>query len=327
MKDLIRSLVETTGPSGYEHNVREVVREAVTPYADEITVDALGNLIARKGSGGKKIMISAHMDEIGVIVTHVDKNGFARFTNIGGVLPKHCVGSHVRFLNGASGVVYSEGTAFYESPPLAKMYIDTGATSPKDSPVQIGDVASFSREFLDLGKRLASKAMDDRVGVAVGIEALRRLKDSPNEVYFVFSVQEEVGLRGATTSAYGVDPDLGIALDVTMTGDQPQGVKMEVKLGDGAAIKVRDGGMLADPRVVEWMVDTAKKEKITYQMEVLEGGTTDARAIQLTRAGVPSGCISIPTRYIHSPSEMVDLDDVEACIRLLVALLEQDIDW
>ncbi len=333
MKDLIKKLVDATGPSGYEQNVRALVRGEIEAYADEIHVDALGNLIARKGSAttqsasrGKKIMISAHMDEIGIIATHVDKNGFVRFTGIGGVYPRNCVGGRVRFLNGAGGVIGQEKAGPGETHPLEKMYIDMGATSPRDCPVKVGDVAAFERPFHDMGNRLVSKAMDDRIGVAVGIETLRQIKKTPHELYFVFSTQEEVGLRGATTSAYGVDPDIGIAIDVTASGDTPNGLRMEVGLGKGPAIKVRDGGMLSDPRVVAWMVAAAKKARLPHQLEILEGGTTDARAIQLTRAGVPVGCLSIPCRYVHSPSEMVDYNDVTNGVALLVQMFSNPVE-
>jgi endoglucanase len=190
----------------------------------------------------------------------------------------------------------------------------------------VGDVAAFDRPLAELGSRLVSKAMDDRIGVAVLVETLRRMGESPNRVYFVFSVQEEVGLRGATTAAYEIDPEVGIAVDVTRSGDTPKGVKMDVSLGRGPAIKVRDSGMLSDPRVVDWMVRTAAEGQIPYQLEVLEAGTTDARAIQLTRAGVPAGCLSIPCRYIHSPSEMVDFGDVENAVRLLGALVAGSVE-
>jgi endoglucanase len=268
------------------------------------------------------------MDEIGVMVTHVDENGYLRFIPIGGVRSLTCVGSRVRFLNGQTGVIYYERTRDLSKPlPFEHLYIDIGAARRADVTLRVGDVAAFERPFTDLGSRLVSKAMDDRIGVAVLIESLRRLAErgnrSPHHLYFVFSVQEEVGVRGATTSAYGIDPDLGVAVDVTNCGDLPNDIKMDVSLGKGPAIKVRDAGMLADPRVVEWMVETAKSEKIPYQMEVLEGGSTDARAMQLTRAGVPAGCISIPCRYVHSPSEMVDFDDVQNAVRLLVSLLEK----
>jgi putative aminopeptidase FrvX len=330
MKTLIQKLVETPSPSGYEAQIRLVIRSEVESLSDEIKVDALGNLIARKGkgsSGGLKVMLSAHIDEIGIIATHVDDNGFVRFTTIGGVRPLNCVGGRVRFLNGQIGVIgveRSEDPA--KVPAIDQMFIDLGFTSRKVASVKVGDIAAFERPFTDLGDRLVSKAMDDRIGVAVLIETLRQIKSTPHQLYFVFSTQEEVGLRGATTAAFGVDPDLGLAVDVTGTGDTPKGSKMEVSLGKGPAIKVRDGGMLSDPRVVDWMVRTAEKAKLPYQLEVLEGGTTDARAIQLTRAGVPVGCLSIPTRYVHSPSEMVDYNDVLNSVRLLVALLSQPVD-
>lgn len=329
MKSLIQKLVETPSPSGYEAQIREVIRSEVAPFADEVRVDALGNLIVRKGQvgpGGSKIMLAAHMDEIGIMVTHVDENGFVRFTPIGGVRPHNCMGGRVRFLNGTLGVIGMERQDDQNKvPTFEQLFVDVGAGTRAACPVRIGDVAAFERPFTDLGDRLVSKAMDDRIGAAVIIEVLRALNVSPHQLFFVFSVQEEVGLRGATTAAFGVDPDLGLAVDVTGTGDTPKCRKMEVGLGKGPAIKVRDSGMLADPRVVDWMVKTAEKDHIPYQLEILEGGTTDARALQLTRAGVPAGCLSIPTRYIHSPSEMVDYGDVQNAVRLLVELLSRPV--
>jgi endoglucanase len=169
--------------------------------------------------------------------------------------------------------------------------------------------------------------MDDRISVAVMIEVLRQLKESPFELYFVFTAQEEVGVRGATAAAYRIAPDYGLAIDVTQTGDTPKGTTMAVSLGQGPAIKVKDSGMIADPRIVSWMVETAKKAGLPYQLEVLEHGGTDARAIQLSRAGVPAGCLSIPCRYIHSPSEMVDLRDVENAVKLVTALLSSPVSF
>jgi endoglucanase len=329
MKELIQKLVETTGPSGHEAPIREVIREEIQPHADEVRVDALGNLIVTRGPGspqGKKIMLAAHMDEIGLIASHIDERGFVRFTTLGGVYREYCIGGRVRFLNGTRGVIGVERQE--DRNRLAgfeQMFIDVGADSRATCPVRVGDMAAFDRPFTDLGERLVSKAMDDRIGVAVLVETLRQLKESPHQALFVFSVQEEVGLRGATTAAYGLDPDLGIAIDVTASGDTPKGLKMNVALGKGPAIKVRDSGMLADPRVVDWMVRAAEGAKIPYQLEVLEAGTTDARAIQLTRAGVPAGCISIPCRYIHAPSEMVDFADVQNSVQLLLALLTQPV--
>lgn len=329
MKSLIQKLVETNSPSGYESKIRTVIRAEVEVYADEIRVDPMGSLIVRKGqlsSQGRRIMLAAHMDEIGLMATHIDENGFVRFTTIGGVRPHTCLGGRVRFQNGAMGVIGSERLEdMSKVSTFEQLFIDLGFSSRQESTIRIGDVAAFERPFVDLGQRMVSKAMDDRIGAAILIETLRQLKHTPHELYFVFSVQEEVGTRGATTAAFGVDPEVGLALDVTGTGDTPKTRKMEVSLGKGPAIKVRDSGMLADPRVVNWMVEGAEKQQIPYQLEILEAGSTDARAIQLVRAGVPVGCLSIPCRYVHSPSEMVDTGDVENSVKLLLELLSNPV--
>lgn len=333
MKNLIQKLVETPGPSGYEKTIRSVVRQEIEPLADEIRVDALGNLIARvgrKADGGQRILLSAHMDEIGIIATHVDERGFIRFLPVGGVLPRTCIGARVCFLNGALGVIGVERLGSVDRmPAFEHLFIDLGLSSKAESPVRVGDMAVFDRPFIDLGKRVVAKALDDRISVAVLIETMRRIKNdglsSPHEIYFVFSVQEEIGSRGAAVATFGLEPDLGLAVDVTGSGDTPRGLKMETALGRGPAIKVRDQGMLSDPRVIDWMVHAAQDAGLPYQMEILERGTTDAQLMQLSRAGVPVGCLSIPCRYIHSPSEMVDMDDVENSVRLLLGLLKDPV--
>lgn len=330
MKEWIQKLVETPGPSGYEDRVRDLISSETGPFADETRVDALGSLIVRKGrrqDGGKTIMLAAHMDELGVMVTHVDEKGFARFATIGYVYPHTCLGGRVRFLNGAQGVIGAEN--LNERDKVAgfdKLFIDTGATSRETCPVKVGDVGVFDRPFTEMGGRLVSKAMDDRIGAAILVETLKQIKSTPHTLLFVFTVQEEVGLRGATAAAYGVDPDLGIAVDVTDTGDTPKGIKMDVTLGKGPAIKVRDSGLIVDPRLVRWMAGAAEKLGIPHQYEVLDGGSTDAAVINLTRAGAPSICLSVPTRYIHSPSEMVDYADVQNSVRLLVEMVSNPIE-
>jgi len=329
MKSLIQKLVETPGPSGFEYQIRDVIREAIGDAADEVRVDALGSLIAKKGTKsdeGMRVMISAHIDEIGLMVTHIDSNGFIRFTNIGGINPLTCYGGRVLFMDGTRGVIGMDGLEPGKLPKLSDLFIDVGATSYEDCPIKVGDVCGFERPFIDLGKRMVAKSMDDRIAAAIAIEALKRLEQTPHEVHFVFSTQEEVGLRGATTAAYGVDPEVGFAVDVTRSGDTPRTAKkIATALGDGPAIKVRDSSFIADPRLVDWMVKRAVDAGIPYQLEVLEAGGTDGRAIQLTRAGVPAGCISIACRYVHSPSEMVDSEDVENAVRLLVKLLSEPI--
>ncbi len=332
MKDTIKKLVEAHGPSGYEDQVRALIQEEIEGLADEIRVDALGSLIARKGEateGGLKVMLSAHMDEIGVMVSYIDEKGFARFTSIGGVYPPTLIGNRVRFANGTVGTIQIEGEFGAwrgKALDMTKMYIDTGASGREEAPIKVGDAASFHRPMAEAGDRLIAKSMDNRISCAVLIETMRQLAHTPHAVYFVFSVQEEVGLAGARTSAYGIDPHLGIAVDVTLTGDTPEATPMAVSLGDGPAIKVMDGGMLAHPVVKDLMIERAEAAKIPYQLEILRGGTTDAYAIQLARAGVPSGCVSIPTRHVHTPSEMVDLKDVQNAVKLLVEILSQPID-
>ncbi len=329
MKSLIQKLVEIPGPSGFEYEIRDAIREEIGNVADDVRVDALGSLIARKGSktdGGMRVMISAHMDEIGLMATYIDDSGFIRFTNIGGVSPLTCYGGRVLFMNGIRGVIGMNGLERGKTPKLSDMYIDIGATSKEDCPIKVGDVCGFERPFLDLGKRMVAKSLDDRIAAAIAIEVLRQLDATPHEVNFVFSTQEEVGLRGATTAAFGVDPDVGFAIDVTRCGDTPRpSTKMATALGNGPAIKVRDSSFIADPRLVNWMVKTAEDSGIPYQLEVLEAGGTDGRAIQLTRSGVPAGCVSIACRYLHTPSEMVDTDDVENAVKLLVKLLSKPI--
>lgn len=328
MKELLQKITQTPGPSGFESAVREVIRTEIKPYVSDIRVDAMGNLIARVGkhtSEGMRIMIGAHMDEIGVIVSHVEKNGLVRFSNMGSVFPRYLPGSRVRFLNGTRGVIDSDKPDdLSRIQPINQFFIDVGATSDKECPVKAGDLAVFDREFVDLGTRVISKALDDRSCCAALIETIKALKDTPHELYFVFSTQEEVGSRGAMTAAYGLDVDLGIALDVTPVGNL-NGVKLQVNLGQGPAIKVRDVAFIADSGLVSWMVARAKALKISCQLEVLDIGSTDARVMQISKSGMRSGVISLPCRYVHSPSEMIDMGDYENMIKLLHDLLSHPV--
>ena len=329
MISLINRLVQIPGPSGYEAHIRQAIQKELEDLAVQIKTDNLGNLIVNQdfnGKKGKRIMLVAHMDEIGIMVKHIDQEGFVRFTTIGGVRPLNCVGGRVKFLNGVQGVIGSyQMTNPGEAPSIDQLFIDVGISSREKCPLQIGDVAVFERPFLELGERLVSKAMDDRIGVTILIETLRTLRKSDHQIFYVFSTQEEVGVRGATAAAFGVQPDLGLAVDVTATGDTPKGLKMNVRLGQGPAIKIRDSGMLADPRIIDWMEKAAQNLSMPHQREILDRGGTDARAIQLSRSGVPAGCLSIPCRYVHSPSEMVDINDVRNAVQFLVELLSNPI--
>lgn len=329
MIELIRKLTEAWGPSGYEHQVRALIKEEVRDLADEIRVDGLGNLICRVGNGGKKVMISAHMDEIGVMANYIEPNTqYLRFTNIGGLIYTTLHGSRVKFEDGTIGVIAAHdafGKGRTSATGLDNFFIDV--QTEDGIAVKDGSPAGFWRETQVRGNRVIAKSMDDRIGCVVAIEAMRKLKkQTPNELYFVFSVQEEVGLRGARAAAQGINPDVGIALDVCPTGDEIQNRKMAVKLGQGAAIKVMDTSLIVPPAIKNWMIDRAEKEGIPYQLELLTGGGTDAGAIHTSNAGVPSGCISIPTRFVHTTSETVDVGDVQNCVDLLAGLLANEIE-
>jgi putative aminopeptidase FrvX len=333
VKELIRELTEEFGPSGREDAVRELIKKRISGQVNEARVDPLGNLIAfkqgraKRGVQRRKIMLAAHMDEIGVIISHVDEKGFLRFARVGGVRPLHLLGSRVIFDDGRIGVIGREKPEKRtEFPAVDKMFIDVGVPDKEQLTKKVGDVAAFVRPFVDLGQRLVAKAFDDRIGCAVLVQTVLDLQTTPHDVYFVFTVQEELGLRGALTSAFGVEPDAAIAVDVTGTGDTPEAHPMAVSLGAGPAIKVKDGGMLAHPGIKNWMARTAQRLGLPHQFEVLEGGTTDAMAIQTSRAGVATGVLSIPCRYVHSPSEMVDYNDVQNAVKLLVGLLRGPVD-
>ncbi|HBK84674.1 MAG TPA: aminopeptidase, partial [Firmicutes bacterium] len=295
-------------------------------YVDEVQVDALGNLIAIKRGGGKKLMLASHMDEIGVMVTHIDENGFLRFHSVGGLSPFSLIGNRCYFANGTVGVFGMEKLDEIKDLSMKKIFIDIGVDSREEAlkKVSLGDTAAIKREFNDLGNRLVSKAMDNRVSCAVLIEALKQVQNPVYDIYAVFTTQEEVGLRGARVATFGITPDVGIAIDVTRTGDTPKSATMDVCLGKGPTVKVRDSSVLCTPAVRRHMEQVAKANGIPYQLEVLEAGGTDAGAIQLTKSGIPAGVMSIPCRYVHTASEMVDYRDVEQGVRLIVKLMETD---
>lgn len=329
MKEILKKVLGAYGATGHEENVAGVISELVKPYVDEIKTDALGNLICVKHGAGKRVMIAAHMDHIGFAVTNIDDNGFLRVANVGGINRLQAINRHVVFENGVNGIVSCETEKFDPANvPMDKLFIDIGARCKKcaSEKVKLGDVAVFASDIFELqNDLLASPAMDNRVGCAVAIGALKLLKEAANEVICVFTVQEEVGLRGARAAAYDIDPDLGIALDVTLCGDTPKGPKIAVKAGDGPCVKIMDNSLICSPKVVKLMEEVAEREGIPYQREVLTAGGTDAGAMQLTRGGVNAGVISIACRYVHSAVETVSVKDVENGAKLLSAILASEI--
>ena len=332
MKELINKITSEFGPAGNEEKIREFIQEQIEDKVDDIYTDNLGNLIAKiKGTGnGKKIMLAAHMDQIGLMVTHIDDDGFLRFTNIGGVNSNILVGKSVIFSDGTKGTIGIEKYDDIKNLKMSKLYIDIGVASKEEAQkkVSIGDSAVYAPNFNDNGERITSTYQDDRIGCYVLVDTIEKLakSETPHELYFVFTAQEEVGARGAKTAAFHIEPDIGIAVDVTGTGDTPEAPTMDVSLGEGTAIKVKDSGSITHPWIKELLVSTAEEHSINYQLEVLEYGGTDAMTIHTTKGGIPSGTVSIPCRYIHTPGETVDLNDVRASVDLLTKLLENEIE-
>ncbi len=327
MIDLIKKLTEAYGPSGREEEVHNLILHELEGYIDGYKFDNVGNLLVWKtGTSGKKVLFDAHADEIGLVVTNIDERGFLRVESVGGVPPHAYVGHRVRFLN-AIGVVYVEGETEEERKKnftnlsLDNMFVDIGAKSKDEAMklVPIGSFGVYDSYFYKNGDLLISKAMDDRIGCAVIVEIFKRIKKPHNTIIGSFTVQEETGLVGASVAAYSLVPDVCIAIDVTDSSDYPKSFKRHsMALGKGPAIKIKDRASISNRSIVEKLVQIAEQEKIPYQMEVLTFGGTNAAVLQKTRSGIPSATVSIATRYVHSPSEIVSLKDVENTVELLV---------
>jgi len=337
--DLLKELCETPGIPGREERLRAIVRRELEPTVDEMRVDTMGNLICvKKNEGAPKLMIAAHMDEIGFVVSYIDeKKGWLRLVGLGGHDPRNMVAQRVTISTASGdlpGVLYPgikpphiQGPDEAKvNPPVSEFFVDMGLPAAEvQNLVHIGDMVTMRRDFEEVGECVSAKALDNRVAVYVMIRALQAAQRFGFEVYAVATSQEEIGLRGALTSAYGIDPDVGIALDTTLAVDIPGVSEHEqvTQLGKGTAIKIFDGSVIANPKLVAYLRELADRRSILWQNEILPRGGTDAGAIQRVRAGVASGVISIPTRYIHSPVEMVHTGDVEASISLLAAFMEE----
>lgn len=323
--ELIQTLSSAHGPSGDEADIRNILSELASPMADEVAWDTMGNLIVHRKGPGSKVMLAAHMDSIGFIVTHIEKEGFLRMGKLGGISPKEAVYTPIRFKNGVRGVVVPEEKADFGKLKLDECYIDIGARDEEQAKklVQVGDTAVYdSRCFLQ-GSGVISPYLDNRISCAVLLAVLERIQTSANDLYFVFTSQEEVGLRGAKTAAWAVDPDWAIAVDVTDVDDTPGSKRSgTVQLGKGAAVKVMDSSIICHPEVVAKLEGLAQVQGISVQRDIMRGGGTDAGAIHTTRLGVKTGGISVPCRYIHTPVEMADLGDAEACIKLVEAFAQ-----
>ena len=336
----LEQLSNACGVTGREEEVRNLMIKMLKPFADQVVVDRLENVIALK-KGKKtapKVMLAAHMDEIGLMVKTITKEGFLQFAKMGGI-DDRILNAQKVIINSSKGPLH--GIIGSKPPHIQKeeerkkiitydaLFIDIGAENKEDVAkmgVKVGDPVEFDTKYAEIGKdTVIGKAFDDRVGCAVMIEALKQLQKTDCTVYAVGTVQEEVGLRGAATAAFGVDPDVGIALDVTVAGDVP-GVRefdTTVKMGKGPALTVTDSGLITHPKILRLLFDAAEENKIPYQLEAGLMGSTDAARISMTRQGVPSGTVSIATRYIHSPIGMLSLKDAEASAKLTVAAIRK----
>lgn len=330
---LLKEITEAFGVSGYEREVREKICEAVKGYADEITVDDLGNLIVYKkgiGENRKKVMAAAHMDEIGFQVMKVDEKGLIKVRGLGGIPVNAAPMTRVKFRNGTMGIISSSAKVEELKNDIKKLYIDIGAQSKEEAMkyVKVGDVASYVGEYLELkNNNITAKALDDRIGCYIMIEALKKIDKPYNDIYFVFTVQEEVGLRGATVAANRIKPDLGIAIDVTTAHDFPNSGEGSNELGKGTAIKVSDGSVICDEYLVDEMVKCCEENNISYQLDVIDAGGTDAGAINRSNMGVKASGISVATRYVHGPNAFVNMDDVNSSIALLSKYVDRKFQY
>jgi len=337
--DVLEKLSNACGVAGREEEVRDLMKKLLKPNVDEIKEDKLGNVIGVKK--GKKdaptVMLAAHMDEIGLMVKNITKEGFIQFAKIGGIDDRILVAQKVLVhtdKGSITGIIGSKPPHILKEEEKKKvieadnLFIDVGAKNKQDAQkmgVRVGDAVSFDIEFTRVGKdSVVGKAFDDRVGCAVLIETMKKLPKVDCTIYAVGTIQEEVGLRGATIAAFQLYPDVGIALDVTVAGDVPgvKEVEAPAKMRAGPALTVADAGLITHPKVLRLFIDSAEENKIPYQLETGMRGTTDAARIALTKEGVPSGVISIPTRYIHSPTSLLSLKDVENAVKLAVAALK-----
>jgi len=340
LSENLEKLSNACGVTGREEEVRNLMIKLMKPYVDEIVVDKLENVIAiKKGKkSSPKVMLAAHMDEVGLMVKTISKEGFLQFAKMGGIddriLLAQKVIVHTR-KGPLHGIIGSKPPHIQKEEERKKivaydeLFIDIGAESRENANamgVKIGDPVVFDVKYAKIGKNVViGKAFDDRVGCAIMIETLKQLEKTNCTICAVGTVQEEVGLRGAATAAFGVDPDVGIALDVTVAGDVP-GVRefdTNVKMGKGPTLTVADSGLITHPKVLRLLLDVAEENKIAYQLETGLPGSTDAARISLTRQGVPSGTVSVATRYIHSPVGMLDLKDAENSAKLTAAAIQK----
>ena len=322
---LLKKLTETFGPSGREDEVGKIILDRLTKKGFKPSKDVHGNIKITLGNSGNKILITAHMDEIGIVVNYIDEKGFLKISPIGGVYNEALFGSRILFANGKWGAIFSQTTNPKIKTDFNSLFVDIGAKNKEDAQKQvpIGTFGVFHREMVNLGDNIMAKALDDRVGVYILLKTIDNLKSKKmtNRVTFGFTVQEEFSTLGARALAHSIDPKVAIAVDVTASDDIREKLYLNMTLGNGPTIKIMDSSLISHPKLKNFFIDTAKKEKIKHQLEVLPFGGTDAGAMSLVKNGIPAIGVSIPARYVHTPSEMVNKKDIEGAINLLTTIL------
>ena len=327
--ELIQTLNAAHGPSGDEGGIRERLAELARPLADEISTDTMGNLIVRKLGSGPRVMLCAHMDSIGFIVTHVEENGFLRVGRLGGISPKEAAYTPVRFAGGVRGVIVPEEKADFGKLKLDECYVDIGAKDRETAlkAVAVGDTLIYDSPCFTNQGKVVSPYLDNRISCAILLKVLEEMELCPNDLYVVFTVQEEVGLRGAKPAAWAVDPDYAVVVDVTDVDDTPGSEKCgTVRLGKGPAIKIMDSSVICHPDMIQKLESQAKALDMPTQRDIMRAGGTDAGVMHTTRIGVRTGGVSVPCRYIHTPVEMADLKDAQDCVKLLTAFVQSKLE-
>lgn len=327
MRNILKQLLKIPSVSGREACLGEYIAGEMRSHFDTVRTDALGNVICHKKGTGKKLLFCAHMDEIGFIVTFIEEDGFLRCAPVGGIDWNAAAYSRVVFENGRSGVLIPEDGVKPEDYKGDAFVVDIGAKSRAEAArlIKIGDCFALEGGLFSLaGSRICGRPLDDKLGCAVLMSAAKESASFQNDITFVFSVQEEVGLRGARTAAFDVVPDFGIAVDVTLTGDTKGAKPMAVSLGKGAAIKIKDKSVICDAYLTEKIAGLAREKGIPHQKEILTVGGSDTAALQLAGAGCRASCVSIPLRYCHSGVETADMKDVQAARDLICALAQAD---
>jgi tetrahedral aminopeptidase len=325
----VHRLSAVWGPAGREQNIARVLADAISPYVDEVHTDRFGNVVAIKKGTGKRVMVTAHMDTIGAVALNISDNGLISMAPVGGFKAHHAIGQKVVWGSGVVGVLQHQHAEEAKEVAFGKLFCDIGANSREEAleNVRLGDMCTLVGEVQQLGETLVGPGLDNRAGCAVVLQVAEHLGKTEHEVAFVFTCQGEIGPRGAGAAAFGVAPDLAIVVDVTTAGDYPKAPRVDVKLGGGPALKLKDGNYMAHYGMSERVRKVADDHAIPLQTEIVAAGShNDAQVVSVAGQGVPTAVIDIPARYRGTGGEMVNMRDLHGAADLVLKLLEHKLD-